>query len=41
VEVGKLGAATVTPAEVLEAFDHFAQIASDDQFPGAIGALNR
>ena len=24
VEVGKLGAATVTPAEVLEAFDHFA-----------------
>jgi bifunctional ADP-heptose synthase (sugar kinase/adenylyltransferase) len=24
VEVGKLGAATVSPAEVLEAFDHFA-----------------
>ena len=41
VEVGKLGAATVTPAEVLEAFDHFAQAPSDDQFPGAVGALNR
>ena len=24
VEVGKLGAATVSPAEVLEAYDHFA-----------------
>lgn len=29
VEVGKLGAATVTPAEVLDAYDHFAALAAD------------
>ena len=30
VEVGKLGAATVSPDEVLEAYDHFAQLGGDD-----------
>ena len=40
VEVGKLGAATVTPAEVLEAYDHFATqhelAASDSQAPDVV-----
>ena len=43
VEVGKLGAATVSPAEVLEAYDHFATPATDGSSDGtgAATALRR
>ena len=39
VEVGKLGAATVAPAEVLEAYDHFVEHGGDAAAPG--GAVPR
>ena len=35
VEVGKLGAATVTPGEILEAYDHFAEQPPQETNPGA------
>jgi rfaE bifunctional protein kinase chain/domain len=36
VEVGKLGAATVSPAEILDAYDYFAtHLASESSMPGA------